>query len=375
MSYDDLWLSILSADSISKIINQQIAMNRILAEHQDSNLFLSNNYACIILSKEKELIGSHFLKKDEYEYYFNCYGLNTNTICRVLVGKKLWNDCKEREIVRFEKNFNQIDLDDFLNKNDEVRVVDKISDDSTRLVKLCGLPSGEFFFVNVDENDYVENKIADFIKKKEDYFDDNDSDLEDEEDTWYNIPMTGVTTLEMENTISNCPPDGYVYFYLGDHIFPKEINDVCEKIISIKNNISIIKTFTKMFKEGLTFDDEKLLKYINKNKELFELYRKLVIYMQENPIDDEYMDLDNLHIANSNQKIFGLFIDDIIPMEELELMTMAMGIARVKKEFFDKYPIQARRNFCNIVNSVFGLSIWFEKGKIRNKHTLKKCNI
>ena len=364
MGYGSIWAAILAADTVSESIDRQTAENKKIAEQKDIKSFLSNNYACIILSKEKEIKKKHLLGKTEYLYYFKCLGLNTNTTCRISFTEKIWNGYREKEIVRFENNKEQIKFDEFKVKNDEIRIVDKIDDSSTYMLKLYGLPSKDIYFVEVNKKDYDNYNIADYIKKNDESLDSNASDYNPTEDTWYNIPMSGYTTLEMEDAIAECPPKGYVYFYYGDHNFPEEINEVCEKIISIKDYNKIITRITKLLSAGATLKDNIFSKLVNDNEELFECYKKLQAYLSDNPLDKEKGNLlDNFHIASSDKKIYGYFIDDLISEDEVDLMALTIGIVRVKKEFFDRYPIQARQKFCNITNSVYGIGIWFKEGR------------
>ncbi len=361
MAYENLWMTVLAAESVSSSIDRQSATNRSMAEQKDRDLFLSSNYGCIILSKVKELAKKHFFKDDEYSYFFNCLGLNTNTTCKVLVGQELWDEFEEKKIIIFEKNYRQVRIEEFLIKNEEVRVVDKITDSSIYLIKLYGLPSKDIYFAEANKKEYDECDVGQYVKQNDEIVDADSFERKPSEDTWYNIPMRSFTTLEMEELIENCPSGGYVYFYYGDHKFPKEINDAFEKLISLKDYCKIIPKFTKILKKENISEKDK--NYISENEELYELYSKLDQYFLDNPVhEDKDEFLDKSHITNSNETVYGYFIDEELQEDEVDYFTYAAGIIRVKKDFFDRYPVQARQKYCNIVNSIYNLGFWFEEG-------------
>lgn len=330
---------------LSDAIDRQSAGERAGREAASQEQFLNNNSWCYIQSKEaRPTRHKRYLLDFSKEYWLLCVGLDTGETKEILVGEELFNKAIDKmRLIQFSTHKDS-DFQLFKERNSKSGAVllKKYIDEKSNnyLARIYGKDSDSVCvvdFANRDACDSYEEGELLFVNTQNSETSDSEENSIDE-DMWYNA--INYSTFDIEEIIEDCADDDYIYAYFND------IEDTESFTISNeapqKSNIIFIDNLQKVmcfnqleteFGDALNLKDDEFEDWCNKNQDKVDKFTSL------------------------REKCYNIFVN---------------GVVRMKKKALIKYPKQSRLDFCNMINAIWAIGIWFEQGKNQIKESVSR---
>lgn len=295
-------------------------------ERQKKMQFLISNTYCKIISKRKEL---HIFTKND-KYFLTVQGLDTKEEREVLVSASTYKDC--HHLIQFARNKAAMPFEIFKEKNKKqgAIVLEKYSskEDNLFLMKLYGIDSDTSEIYEFSEEIFNKIPLKTHLDISENESEDGQNPGGMRESTWYNV--IGYDTSDIEDMIKNAGYDAYLYAYYKD--------------ASLSNILHNFTISTKAPQNPGYY-------YIEHFDEVLHDFEQIEGWSREKK-DQAYELLSKEFNISSKEEYNRKLVEQFL-----------WGCIRIKIAALKKYPVQTRQTFCNMVNSIWGLSCYYSPGE------------